>query len=118
MVALVAIVAAVGFLLSFLILDFPVALIALGVSRRARRVCGSCSLRRGSPARDRRRSAVVSFAGIIAVLVWQDSVLEIVGFTVSVVVAAAAIRFAQGTDPKTLQHACRGEPAPVPRSPF
>jgi diacylglycerol kinase family enzyme len=45
-------------------------------------------------------------------------VLEIVGFTVSVVVAAAATRFAQGTDVKTLQRVrVSGEPAPVLRNP-
>ena len=118
MVALVAMVAAVGFLLSFLILDFPVALIALGVFCVALAGVWFMLTRRGVLRAIGAVIAVVSFAGIIAVLVWQDSVLEIVGFTVSVVVAAAAIRFAQGTDPKTLQHVrVSGEPAPVPRSP-
>ena len=118
MVALVAMVAAVGFLLSFLIGDFPVALIALGVFCVALAGVWFMLTRRGLLRALGAVIAVVSFAGIIAVFVWQGSVLEIVGFTVSVVVAAAAIRFAQGTDPKTLQHVrVSGEPAPVPRSP-
>ena len=92
MVALVAMVAAVGFLLSFLIRDFPVALIALGVFCVALAGVWFVLTRRGLLRALGAVIAVVSFAGIIAVFVWQGSVLEIVGFTVSVVVAAAAIR--------------------------
>ena len=117
-VALVALVAALGFFVSFLIFDFPVALIALGLFCVGLVGIWFMLTRRGLLRTLGAVIAVGSFAGIIAVCVWQGSVLEVVGFTVSLVVAGAAIRVAQGTDPKTLQHVrVVGEPAPLPRNP-
>ena len=95
-VALVAMVAALGFFVSFLIFDFPVALIALGLFCVGLVGIWFMLTRRGLLRTLGAVIAVGSFAGIIAVCVWQGSVLEVVGFTVSLVVAGAAIRVAQG----------------------
>ena len=116
--ALLSAVAAVAFLLSFWIHDFPVALITIAA------VCGMAAgvwlalTRRGSL----RAAGVVlvlcGFFGAIAALIWQDSVLEVVGFVVSALVGVAAARFASGTDTRTLQRlTVVGEPAPPPARP-
>ncbi len=115
---MVALVAALGFLVSFLVRDFPVALIVVGLVCVAFAGIWFMLTRRGLLRTVGAVVAVVSFAGIIGVLVWQDAVLEVVGFVLSVAAAAALVRFAQGTDAKTLKVVTvAGEPAPAPKRP-
>lgn len=118
MLALLAAIAAVGFLIAFWILEFPVALIAIAVLCVAVVGVWFALTRRGAVRTIGLVIAIVSFAGIIVVLIWQGAVLELVGFAVASVIGVSAARFAQQTDPKTLQNVrVIGEPAPAPRRP-
>ncbi len=118
MLALVAMVAAVGFLLSFLIRDFPVALIALGVF---------CVALAGVWFVLTRRGLLRAFGAVSRSCRSRGSSLSLSGRARCSRSSASPSRWswqqprsaiAQGTDLKTLQHVrVSGEPAPVPRSP-
>jgi len=116
--AIVAMLAALGFLISFLVLDFPVAFVAVGILCIAFAGIWFVLTRRGLLRTIGAIVAVLSLAGIIAVLIWQDAVVEVVGFAVCIVLGAALVRYSQGTDPKTLERvSVAGEPAPRPGHP-
>ncbi len=117
--ALVALVVLAGFLVDFWVRDFPVALATLGVLCLGAAGIWLALTRRGWLRGAGGLLAVAGLAGVLAVLIWQGAILELVGIVVSAVVAVALARFAQGTDRVTLRSVTvLGEPAPAMKRPI
>ena len=116
--ALVALAVFAGFLIDFWVRDFPVALATLAALCVAAAGIWLVLTRRGWLRGAGGILAVAGLAGLLAVLIQQDEILELVGIVVSAVAAVALARFALGTDTKTLRSVTVvGRPATAPKHP-